>query len=59
MISGLKSIFVASICPVLPVTTSIYVGFFLSPPEYPDSTLTTPVVFSKASSTHQKQPPAK
>ena len=45
--------------PVFPYVTSLYVGFFEVPPEYPEITFETPRIFSNDSSIHQKHPPAK
>src|SRR5262245_42678015 len=43
--------------PVVPVQTWRYVGLTTFPPEYPDSTFSTPFKSSKIGSIHQKQPP--
>jgi len=48
-----------SACPVVPEHTSMYVGFSVWPPEYPETTDTTPSINSKTASTHQKHPPAR
>src|SRR5690606_13370621 len=48
----------ASACPVVPVETSRYVGFFVCPPVYPEVTDNTPSNCLNCSSTHQKHPAA-
>ena len=50
---------IASACPVVPLQTSLYAGFFMCPPVYPETTLTTPSRRWKTASVHQKHPLAK
>ena len=45
---------IASACPVVPLQTSLYAGFFMCPPVYPETTLTTPSRRWKTASVHQK-----
>src|SRR5688572_7156592 len=57
--SGSNLICATSACPVVSEHTSWYVGLSLCPPEYPETTSSTPTRSSKTASTHQKQPAAK
>ena len=40
------------------VSGDLYVGFFVWPPVYPDTTFITPSYWSKGFTMHQKHPPA-
>src|SRR5215831_3078999 len=55
---GSKTISTDSAWPVLPVPTFSYSAVLLSPPEYPDRTFFTPLVYWYTPCTPQKQPPA-
>src|SRR5262249_23594308 len=55
---GSKTISTDSAWPVLPVPTFSYSAVLLSPPEYPDRTFFTPLVYWYTPCTPQKHPPA-
>src|SRR3954471_8579230 len=55
---GSNVICATSAWPVLPSQTCRYVGFSNCPPEYPETTSSTPLRSSKTASTHQKHPAA-
>src|SRR5210317_337018 len=58
IISGSKLICITSACPVRPEHISLYVGLpGALPPEYPETTLSTPLISDKTASVHQKHPP--
>src|SRR6266508_127171 len=54
---GSKVTWITSAWPVLPLQTCSYVGLGSWPPEYPETTSSTPCRLSNTGSTHQKQPP--
>src|SRR3972149_5258217 len=58
MTAGSKGICTTSACPVVSSQTCSYVGCGTGPPEYPETTDSTPRRSLKTASRHQKHPPA-